>query len=150
MPATTESQQTARRALLLLPFLGGFWAIFGGPTPRRPQLDIKEVLVGEAKVLIAAGALILDVRERVAYEARHIAGALSAPLDGLNVAIPKSLEHARNLPIVVYCGEGTRLGPEATHVLNKAGYAQAVNLKPGLQGWVSAGLALEYGKGQSA
>ena len=49
---------------------------------------------------------------------------------------------------MVYCGDGTTLGPEGTHILNKAGFAGAVNLKPGIQGWAAAGLPIEQGKGK--
>ena len=99
---------------------------------------------------MAKGALVIDVRDRAAYEARHIAGAISAPVATLSTAIPASLESARTLPIVVYCGDGTTLGPEGTLVLNKAGFPGAVNLKPGIQGWASAGLPIEHGKGKPA
>lgn len=38
--------------------------------------------------------------------------------------------------------DGTTTGPEATQVLNKAGYSKAVNLKSGIEGWERAGLAV--------
>lgn len=73
-----------------------------------------------------------------------------APLSTLSPAIPTSLEYARSLPVIVYCGDGSTLGPEGTYVLNKAGFAGAVNLKPGMQGWASAGLPIEHGTGKQA
>lgn len=141
----------SRRCLLLLPVVVACLPLFWhSAPPKRPAFNVKEVLLDEAKVLIAAGALIIDVRERAAYEARHIAGAILAPVSTLAAAIPSSLEHARSKPIIVYCGDGATLGPEGTHILNQAGFAGAVNLKPGIQGWVSAGLAIEHGKGRQA
>ena len=149
MIASASNANSTRRLLLTLPLVGvGLFLL--GRSPKNPEFNVKEVLVEEAKLLIAAGALVIDVRERPAYEAKHIAGALLAPVATLSAAIPASLEGARTQPVVVYCGDGTALGPEGTHLLNKAGFTQAVNLKPGIQGWVSAGLPIESGKGKQA
>ena len=149
MIASASNANSTRRLLLTLPLVGGGLFLLGR-SPKNPEFNVKEVLVEEAKLLIAAGALVIDVRERAAYEAKHIAGALLAPVATLSAAIPASLEGARTQPVVVYCGDGTALGPEGTHLLNKAGFTQAVNLKPGIQGWVSAGLPIESGKGKQA
>ena len=151
MPSQTSSVNQSRRLLLVLPLGAGALYLLGQSRSRKPRdFDVKEVLLEEARALIAAGALVLDVRERVAYETRHIAGAMLAPVTVLSAAIPLSLEHARTKPIVVYCGEGTALGPEGTYLLNKAGFAQAVNLKSGIQGWAAAGLPIEQGPGKQA
>ena len=149
MIASASNANSTRRLLLTLPLVGGGLFLLGR-SPKNPEFNVKEVLVEEAKLLIAAGALVIDVRERAAYEAKHIAGALLVPVATLSAAIPASLEGARTQPVVVYCGDGTALGPEGTHLLNKAGFTQAVNLKPGIQGWVSAGLPIESGKGKQA
>ena len=142
MPAS--SNDSSRRLFLLFPVAAGCLYLLARPgAPRVPEIPIKEVMLEEAKALIAAGALVVDVRNRAAYEARHIAGAISAPVESLERRIPADLEQARALPIVVYCGDGMALGPEGTRVLNKAGFAGAVNLKPGLQGWAAAGLPIE-------
>ena len=151
MPSQANNIFQSRRALLLLPLAAGAVYVFGrSSTPTNIEFNVREVLLEEAQALIAAGALILDVRERAAYETRHLAGAILAPVAVLAASIPASLEHARGKPIVVYCGNGSTLGPEGTHLLNKAGYAHAVNLKPGLEGWAAAGLPIERGAGQQA
>jgi len=150
MPSTPLDVDQVRRTLLVLPVAAGAIYLFGYSERPEMKFDVKEVLLEEAKTLIAAGALILDVRERAAYETRHIAGALLAPVSSLVAAIPASLEVARTMPLVVYCGDGTTLGPKGTHILNKAGFASAVNLKPGIQGWASAGLPIEQGPGKQA
>jgi len=151
MPSQVNSVAQSRRMVVLLPVVAGAVYFLGQSSSRNVQdFHVKEVLLEEAQTLIAAGALVLDVRERAAYEARHIAGAMLAPVAVLSAAIPASLEHARSMPIVVYCGEGTTLGPEGTHLLNKAGFAQAVNLKSGIQGWAAAGLPIEQGPGKRA
>lgn len=149
MIARPTGIDSTRRVLLTLPFVAGGLLAFGR-SARRPEFDVKEILVEEARQLIAAGALVIDVRERAAYETRHIAGALLAPVATLSAAIPASLATARTQPVIVYCGDGATLGPEGTHMLNKAGFTQAVNLKPGIQGWVAAGLPVESGQGKQA
>jgi rhodanese-related sulfurtransferase len=150
MPSQASSLAQSRRFIFLLPFAAGAVYVLGQGSRKAPEFHVKEVLLEEAQALIAAGALVLDVRDRAAYEARHIAGAMLAPVASLSTAIPASLEQARTKPIVVYCGEGTSLGPEGTHLLNKAGFAQAVNLKSGIQGWAAAGLPIEQGPGKRA
>ena len=151
MPSQVTSIAQSRRALLLLPLAAGVLYVFGQSSkPKNTDFNIKEVLLEEAQALIAAGALVLDVRERAAYETRHIAGAILAPVSVLAASIPASLEQARTKAILVYCGKGTTVGPEGTHLLNKAGFAQAVNLKPGLEGWAAAGLPIDRGAGRQA
>jgi rhodanese-related sulfurtransferase len=151
MAPTQGDVAESRRGFLLLPvFIGGLYLLGQSAPSKQPAYNVKEILLEEAKLLMAAGALVIDVRQRAAYEARHIAGAMLAPLSTLSSAIPASLEYARSLPVIVYCGDGSTLGPEGTHHLNKAGFAGAVNLKPGMQGWASAGLPIEHGPGKQA
>jgi rhodanese-related sulfurtransferase len=101
--------------------------------------NVKNVSVSEARELIAAGAVVVDVRDRSVSGSSHINGALLIPLEGLadrmsEVSVDKSA------PIVVYCNEGTNRGPRGTALLNEAGYTQAVNLKTGIEGWRAANL----------
>ena len=148
MPKTQT--QDGRRALLLLPLAaGGLYLLSHDRTP-RVRVEIKEVLLDEAKLLISAGALVLDVRERAAYEARHIPGALLAPLGELPSLLAGSLAYAKAKSIIVYCGNGSTLGPDGTRVLVATGFAGAVNLRPGIQGWAEAGLPVEKGRGRQA
>jgi rhodanese-related sulfurtransferase len=86
--------------------------------------------------LIEAGALVIDVRDS---PKTHLPNALLIPLETLAAHLPK-LEAAKAKSIVVYCGNGTTLGPRAVHVLKQAGFAHAVNLAPGIEGWRAANL----------
>jgi rhodanese-related sulfurtransferase len=95
---------------------------------------IHEVTPAQATQLIDSGALVVDVRGQEAYAHRHIPGAVLMPLEDLQAAIAK-LTIARDHPIVVYCGDGVSHGPEGTAILNQAGFANAVNLKGGIDGW---------------
>jgi len=108
----------------------------------QPGFDVTNVSVQEARTMIDSGALVVDVRGKEAFDARHIPGAVNVPLDTLRSAIPLVLAQAAASPIVVYCGDGARIGPEGTSLLNKGGYTKAVNMKSGIQGWADAGLTV--------
>lgn len=109
---------------------------------RQPSFDVKNVSVQEASAMIDNGALVIDVRGKEAFDARHIPGALNVPLATLRSAIPALLAQSIASPVVVYCGDGERIGPEGTSILNKGGFTQAVNMKSGIQGWADAGLTV--------
>jgi rhodanese-related sulfurtransferase len=103
------------------------------------QYNVNEVSALEAKVLIDEGALVIDVRERAASDRNHVPGAMLFPLELLPARLAQ-LEYAKAKKIVVYCGDGSTRGPQATSILNNAGFAQAVNLRSGFEGWRKAGL----------
>jgi rhodanese-related sulfurtransferase/DNA-binding transcriptional ArsR family regulator len=75
---------------------------------------------------------VIDVRAREEYEAAHIPGALSMPIDQLKrgrVAPPKNRE------VVAYCrGRYCVYAVEAVTLLRKRGY-RAVRVVDGLPGW---------------
>jgi rhodanese-related sulfurtransferase len=104
-----------------------------------PQFDVKEVTALEAKALMDGGAIVIDVRDRALSGGIHLPGAMLIPLELLSASLAQ-LESAKSKNIVVYCGDGSTRGPEATAKLNNAGFPQAVNLKSGIEGWRNAGL----------
>jgi rhodanese-related sulfurtransferase len=108
--------------------------------------DVANVGVDEARVLIDHGAAVVDVRESDAFNTRHIPGAILIPLEVLRAGVPASFSAAKDQPVVVYCGDGVTSGPEATHLLNTAGYTKAVNLEPGMAGWATAGRPVASGR----
>ena len=140
MTATALATGRARQYVFLL-LIGSIVAFTWGNS-RRP--DVREVTVPEARALVDGGALVIDVRDRDRSTGSHLPGALLIPLDLLAANLPK-LEAYKDKPVVVYCGDGTNLGPNATHLLNKSGYSQAVNLKEGIEGWRKAGLPVRSG-----
>ena len=104
----------------------------------RPP-KVTHVDIPEAKELIDSGAVVIDVREQEVSAGSHIPGALLIPLGILAQRMAEfSIDKTR--PVVVYCNEGTSRGPDGTAALNQAGYANAVNLKSGIEGWRAAGL----------
>lgn len=146
MPA--RASRVDRRVLIALPAAAAAWLLVS--RLGRPSFDITEVGIDAARALIAADAIVVDVRPPEMFAFRHLAGALNAPLDELTREIPAALVAAKTRALLVYCGDGVTHGPEATALLNRAGYAGAVNLKQGIEGWAAAGLPLEYGKGKTS
>ena len=86
--------------------------------------------------------ILLDVRPQEEYEAGHIPGAVSIPLDELKNRV-KELPKSKH--IVAYCrGSLCALAPEATRFLQKKGY-KVKRLAEGAPDWAAAGLPLEGG-----
>ena len=106
--------------------------------------DVREISTLEAQALMAAGAVVIDVRDKAVSDRAHLPGALLIPIEVLEARLAK-LEVAKSADIVVYCGDGSTLGPRAASTLNRAGYTKAVSLKSGFQGWSAAGLPVASG-----
>jgi rhodanese-related sulfurtransferase len=100
--------------------------------------------VDEARMLIEAGAMVIDVRESAASANSHIPGARRIPLEALASSLPQ-LAAERDRTIVVYCNGGAGRGPRATALLNQAGFSKAVNMESGFEGWRAAGLPIRRG-----
>ena len=105
--------------------------------PLKP-FTVPEISISDALAAITRGAVVIDVRERDAYEKGHIAGAVSVPLEELK---RRAAEYAAltEKELVIYCGDGSTLGPEGTRVLNNAGHPAAKNLAAGFSAWKAAG-----------
>lgn len=106
---------------------------------------VPEVEVRQAKALIDAGALVIDVRGAEQFAVRHLPDAVPVPLAILRAGIPASVAAAKDRPIIVYCNEGAGSGPDATRLLQSAGYAKVVHLRTGIEGWTAAGLPVKSG-----
>jgi len=113
-------------------------AVYASASP-----SVKHASVDEARMLIDAGAMVIDVREPAAADSR-IPGARRIPLEALAAGLP-GLAAERDRTIVVYCGSGAGRGPRATRLLHKAGFSKAVNLESGFEGWRAAGLPIRRG-----
>ena len=86
---------------------------------------------------------ILDVRPPEEFRAGHINGALSVPLNELELMLSKL---PKNKEIVAYCrGPYCVLSVEAVDLLNKKGY-HAVRLEEGVQDWRAMGLPVASGE----
>jgi molybdopterin/thiamine biosynthesis adenylyltransferase/rhodanese-related sulfurtransferase len=104
----------------------------GRPSP------VREVGPRDADRLRAEGAILLDVREPVEWDAGHIEGAIHLPQARVGREATAALPD-REAPIVVYCHTGVR-SYYASIVLGQLGYANVTNLVGGIEGWQRAGL----------
>lgn len=82
----------------------------------------------------AAGALVVDVRNRGEYRAGHVPGARSAPLPDLPLALAAL---PKDRPVHVICQSGGR-STQATSLLRDLGY-DAHSVSGGTAAWIDAG-----------
>lgn len=110
----------------------------------RRASAVPEISAKNAAAAMARGAVVIDVRERTAFERGHIPGAISVPLAELK---RRAAEFAamKSKEFVVYCGNGSTVGPEGTRALNAAGHPDARNLSGGYSGWKAAGQPVATG-----
>jgi rhodanese-related sulfurtransferase len=120
-------------AILVLAFAVAISAL-----TQRQAFEVKELSAEEVR---AISAVVIDVRDRATSASAHIPGALLIPLETL-VAQVHAHGIAKDARLVVYCGDGSLLGPRGAHLLTQAGYTNVVNLKGGIQAWQTAGFAV--------
>ncbi|MGA0122245.1 MAG: rhodanese-like domain-containing protein [Gaiellales bacterium] len=96
---------------------------------------VEDVSPEEAEALIAAGALIVDVREQDEWDAGRIEGALHFPLSTLQ-ARWQELPDAERTVFVCRSGGRSMMAAEAFAAAGRAGCA---NLMGGAQAWAAAG-----------
>ncbi|MCG8635586.1 MAG: metalloregulator ArsR/SmtB family transcription factor [Desulfobacterales bacterium] len=87
--------------------------------------------------------IVLDVRPPEEFKAGHINGALSVPLNELELMLARLPDDKE---IVAYCrGPYCVLSVDAVELLNKKGF-RAVRLEEGVQEWQAMGLAVASGE----
>lgn len=126
----TPTTQTTPTSAPAMPFMV--------PETKVKPFAVPEISIIDALAAIARGAVVIDVRDRDVYEKGHIVGAVSVPLEELK---RQAGDYAAldEQELIIYCGDGSRLGPEATRALNEAGHSSAKNLPAGYSGWKAAG-----------
>jgi len=98
---------------------------------------IAQMNVNEVATQLQAGEIqVLDVRREGEWQAGHIAEADWAPLDYFSTALP---DLDRNAPLAVHCKGGYR-SMIACSLLQRAGYANVINLQGGFDAWQNAQL----------
>ena len=101
--------------------------------------------IGHHELLVRserAEVVVLDVRPREEFEAGHIPGAISIPLEDLRTRLG---ELPRGLEVVAYCrGPYCVLAPQAVELLAQRGF-RARRLDEGLPEWRLAGLPVAAG-----
>ncbi|MGL5080929.1 MAG: rhodanese-like domain-containing protein [Microcoleaceae cyanobacterium] len=83
---------------------------------------------------------IIDVRDMKAFNACHIQGAISLPLETLVQRVMLTLEISRD--IYLY-GETIEESEDAAATLRGAGYINVSTLIGGLEGWKALGYPIE-------
>ena len=128
-----------------IPLLGigivlAIWLSINPVGPSAPVVN--HISPTEASALIESkDTLILDVREKEAFEKGHLPGAISVPIGELDKRLDEFSAHKAE-DVVVYCNDGSTRGPRATKQLNDAGFSKAMNLKGGVEGWKKASLLM--------
>ncbi|MDX1609658.1 MAG: rhodanese-like domain-containing protein [Halofilum sp. (in: g-proteobacteria)] len=89
-------------------------------------------------------AVFIDVRPRKSYEAGHLPGAQSVPLNELEQHL-KQLEKLKGVPWILY-DEGGMQAQRAAKTLAKKGFGPLYALDGGLPAWTKAELPLSTGK----
>ena len=88
--------------------------------------------------------IVLDVRERDAYEAGHIAGAQLLPRGQLELRVNQELPDPTRR-ILVYCDFG-RISTLAAATLREMGFQRATALDGGIKSWREAGYPVTPGR----
>jgi rhodanese-related sulfurtransferase len=106
-----------------------------------PFMSLAEL---KARIEAAEGDLIvLDVRERDAYEEAHIPGARLLPRGQLELRVNQDLPDPTRR-ILAYCEFG-RISTLATATLREMGFQRAVALDGGMKAWRETGYAVKQG-----
>jgi glyoxylase-like metal-dependent hydrolase (beta-lactamase superfamily II)/rhodanese-related sulfurtransferase len=91
------------------------------------------------------GLMVLDVRERDAYEAGHISGAVHLPRGQLELRVNDELKDPTQRILV--CCEFGRISTLAAATLRIMGFQGAVALDGGMKAWRAAGYPLSSAQG---
>jgi rhodanese-related sulfurtransferase len=138
-----NNRQAVNNAFALLVLAAFIWGIqaFNAP-PDVPQIGIPEVLAQRSSGSVP---IIVDVRGPKSYEEGHIEGAQHIPLGELEARI-KELPADKAQRVVVYCGNGSDLGPRGTAKLRSMGFTNVANLSGGIEEWRASGQKIVMGK----
>lgn len=102
-------------------------ALTSSPSTPAPSSTAKDPEA--AKKLIAAGAVVLDVRNPDEFATGHVPNAVNIPVgevSGRLDEVARLVGDDKTKPIVVYCAAGRRAA-KAKETLAAAGYSQVVN-----------------------
>src|SRR5574340_1407864 len=105
----------------------GIWLILAGVV--AAFLLFKRLTLispGAAHQWLQQGALVIDVRSADEFQAGHLPGALSVPLDQLRQQVDRRALD-KDQPLLLHCLSGTRSGLAKT-MLRDLGYRNVFNL----------------------
>ena len=85
----------------------------------------------------------VDVLSKDNYEAKHIPGSKSIPVDEIEERAETELSD-KNKEVIVYCASTEcQASPRAAKKLEEMGYTNVVDFESGLAGWQDAGYDFE-------
>jgi len=94
----------------------------------------------QAVRMMNQGALVIDLRERAAFDAGHIGEARNLPAKELATQA-ETLKKWRDKTVITYCNDG-REGAGAARTLAKLGFTKVFNLEGGLNAWLKDNMPL--------
>ena len=103
------------------------------------KAEIKEVNTATAEQRIAAGALVLDVREPDEYDQGAIPNAIHIPRGHLESQVESRLLD-KNAEVIVYCAAGVR-SAFAAKTMQELGYTNVASMAAGFGRWKDEGRA---------
>jgi rhodanese-related sulfurtransferase len=101
---------------------------------------VPETYPQEASDLIAAGALMVDIREADEWEEVRIPGAEFRPLSEINDWYE---DLPRNRTVILQCRSGNRSAMATAALIQQAGMNNVVNLAGGIVAWHRTGLPID-------
>jgi rhodanese-related sulfurtransferase/glyoxylase-like metal-dependent hydrolase (beta-lactamase superfamily II) len=126
--------------------IGGFdaWTAAGLPVARAGAAPgvVVEVRPVSAEEMVAAGSVLVDVREEHEWSAGHAPQAVLIPMGQVEA---RAGEIPTGMPAVIVCRSGGR-SAAVTQLLTSLGI-DAVNLAGGMHAWEQAGLPVVTGTG---
>ncbi|MGJ7439921.1 rhodanese-like domain-containing protein [Aquipuribacter sp. MA13-6] len=113
----------------------------------RHETDPSDVAAARAA---GRAPLLLDVRDRAAWEQGHVPGAVHLPLTELADRLDELPPPAADPDLVVHCwGPGCNGSTKAALLLARAGYASVREMIGGFEYWAREGLAVETVSGRT-
>ena len=102
----------------------------------------------QAVRLMNQGALVIDVRDKAAFDAGHIGEARNIPVAALGNEA-EALKKWREKSVITYCDSG-RDAATAVRTLTKLGFTRVVSLDGGLAAWTKDNLPVTRSGGGGA
>lgn len=142
----------------LLEYIGHHYYLAGGALLAAVALLLFEVRARaqsfaalsamQAVRLMNQGALVLDLRDKEAYDEGHIGEARNVPAGELE-SRAESLKKWKSKPVIAYDESGLKAAG-AVRTLNRLGFSEVFNLEGGLNGWLKENLPLAKSSGGKA
>ncbi|QUT18105.1 rhodanese-like domain-containing protein [Rahnella inusitata] len=93
------------------------------------------VMPYDVDALRRKGAILIDIRSQNDWQDEHITGALSVPLDMLDVSsLRRYISNEKDL-IILYCQTGAKTSTHCAQLLDAVTPAKAVILEGGINTW---------------